>query len=286
MAVSTWIDGGTAAGPPQTVNPQVADYIPIAGSECERCHTPKRYWLYNPFVRKSRDNDGWVRYDNGPCRCDPRTTPWLERPAPNDASRLAVDPRWLLTAFHQKPVRRRTFLNVETPDPWRERLALTALEFAHRNTSGRQLGTRGLFLVGPPGTGRGHLLDALANVAHYYGWSTLSVHTGPTLDKITPEAGMTGDLRQEQNEQRRAVRKVALLCLKDVLLDPLKPSELRELDALLTYREEAGLLTHFSAPLPPALLRLQGGSRTQQGARLGARLERLAQTVTYGEESR
>jgi DNA replication protein DnaC len=267
--------------PPTTCQPQVGDHVPIEGETCPTCGVMKWFWIYNPFSKRARENNGWVVWGSQHCHCQPEPAA-LPLPTPAEASRAAVDPRWLEATFHQRGVRRRTFATFEPRDPAQEPMARAALDLAGQ-MNGAALPQAGVLLVGPPGTGRGHLLDALANVGHYHGWATLSVRAATLVDQCTPDPHLTGEPKEAQQTRRRAVRKVALLGVKDLLVDPLFPSELRELDEILAFREEAGLLTCFSGARLPSRVNTHGGEKAYQVARLVARVERLAQVAVYAD---
>jgi DNA replication protein DnaC len=286
MTAAATINRGTPPAFPGTglmpQNPQMGDSVPIDGHTCPTCGVIKLFWIYNTLSPRGRATGGWVLSQSQHCRCDqPDRDIGTELRVEEERSRRRATLQLLQRHLPQSRARRHTFLNFPHQDERCVQMALAAIEIAH-TTSPESPGKGGLLLAGEPGMGKGHLLDALVNAAHGFGWVGLSVDAALLAEVCTPRTGAPRPEREEQNDVRRALRKVKLLAIKDVLLNPLLPSELRELDSLLSYREESGALTHFSAPKLPDALKRIGHRESLQVVRIVSRIERMACLMSEG----
>jgi hypothetical protein len=274
--------------PPAIDNPPIACEIPVPDVQCERCGVLLWFWVYNPFSRSEHAKDGWVLWRTTHCRCDEeRQATARAMEARLSALRCDYSQEWLDKEFHQGPVRRHTFLAYQTSRDKAAALLEPVIGYSHQLVGADRLPTLGVLLVGEPAKGKGHLLDALTNQVRYYGWPCVSLSCARLLELCTPQNGEAGESYEDRQELRKAVRSVASLAVKDLLVDPLLPSELKELDLILSLREEKGLLTHFSACQSPDRLLKRGGANADQVARLVERVRRMVDlTVNVRKENR
>jgi hypothetical protein len=277
-----------ALSPPQISNPAIAQTVPVEESQCERCGVLLSFWVFNPFSKSKDAVNGWVLWSSQHCRCDEeRIQAAKAMEARLTQLRCDYSQEWLDKEFHQGPVRRRTFLAYQTSRDKAAALLEPVIGYSHQLAGADRLPALGVLLVGEPAKGKGHLLDALTNQVRYYGWPCLSLSCARLLELTTPQNGEAGESFEDRQELRKAVRSVASLAVKDLLVDPLLPSELKELDLILSLREEKGLLTHFSACQPPDRLLKRGGANADQVARLVERVRRMVDlTVNVRKETR
>jgi hypothetical protein len=249
--------------PPGWLDPQPGDVEPT-GRQCPVCGALNEWWVYNPFTRTFADRGGWGKMPGG-CHCTKEAEAERERQLrafERGAGSFTTRPEQLDRLFGHHPRFKRTFENfLIGPQPKLKAMRDQVKELAA--SLKEQVPERGLFLVGPPSIGKKHLLSALVSVALHFDVPALLMGAAPRPDCDT-------------REHHEALAQVPLLCLTDLLLHPLLPSELRRLDALLETRERAGLLTCFSAHAAPQVLALRAGQNKDAAAVLLRRALSLA----------
>jgi DNA replication protein DnaC len=237
--------------PPEIPNPEPGDSVPI-GNPCPGCGMIRDHWVYNPFIQASRKHHGWVVHRARVCAC-PGSDPHARTVCP-PAKPLAHDQEWLDRTFSQGggPLRQ-TFVSFHLDlqpslKPAYQAVQSYALRFQHGQA------IRGIYLAGPPCTGKSHLVNAVVNAARALGHPSLSLSAAQLLDHLLPDAPLDADERAAQAQRRQILRAAPLLAIRNLFAAPLLPSELRALDLLLEYRESRGLTTHVTAPYPAALV--------------------------------
>jgi hypothetical protein len=260
-----------AEEPPDPPDPSPGDEAP-AGDPCPHCGEARLWWVYNPYARRTLN--GWTKHRTWVCACpesDPHH-PAAGRPARPAA--MEVDQRWLDGQFLQRPTYGQTFLSFRCPEASPLRPLLEAVQaFAQR---GDHAGGRGLYLAGPPSIGKGHLASALVNAARARGIPALSMTAAFLLDVSLSAVKETEEEADARADRRKALRAVPVLAIRDLFRQPLLPTEVKELDLLLDYREGRDLTTHFTSPYAFAQLRVLS-NQTDARAALVRRIERLTE---------
>lgn len=249
---------------PTISHPTPGQSIP-QGDPCPRCGVLRQHWVYNPFVRDSKEHAGWVLWRSQLCDCpNPEEERFTRLRAHTLPPTPAHDQAWLDRELNREATRHLTFASFSR----RSAPALApALAFCqHYAAQQRPHQNRmppGLFLAGPASPEREHLLAALANAARANGCPTALVSHCQIIERLTlPERAQ----EWEQERQRvctRILRNVPLLAIAGLLSVPITPVELKNLFSLIDHRARAGLTTHFSAHAPPKAIR-------DQAARSGA----------------
>lgn len=262
--------------PPQLFDAPVGHTVPT-GRQCAGCGTLNQFWVMNPFVARSKKHGGWVLYEPATCHCpgkeDDRVDWWLTKSKPP-----AYDQAWLNTEFSQRPRLSQTFLTYNRDANRMVRPVWQEAEAFARRING-QLPDKGLLLVGPSGIGKGHLLAAVAQVARLSGHLAVTISAPQLLELTQPDRADFEEERRAKLARWNALQRLPLLCIKDVLLQPLAPSEVATLDRLLEARQDKGNLTCFSAPSTPFALKSRFGAARPETAALCRRLGVLARTV-------
>ncbi len=247
--------------PPELTDPPIGHAEPTTRL-CETCGTFNEWWIYNPFTRQRPD--GWVR-QSGSCTCSRAAD------KARDAELFRFErPIWdtgleqcdLDAVFGKPRLDKKTFDKFRLDlQPRMHPMKEAAHRFAER-LGELPFPTQGAILVGPPSVGKKHLLSAIAHTARRYEVSVVSLTVNRALEYSA--------------EQWTPLGKVTLLCLADLLLHPLMPSELRRLDTLLEIREEGQLPTCFSLPAAPSVLALRCTAQKDAVLALLSRVQRLA----------
>jgi DNA replication protein DnaC len=231
--------------PPDVPEPEPGDTVPI-GNPCPVCGTIRDHWVFNPFLEASKKHHGWVIHRSRICACpgsDPHVLPdGAPKPLPH-----SHDQDWLDREFAQRGTRRQTFPTFRLDLQPRLKPAYQAAQsyacrFQHAEVA------RGVYLAGPPCTGKSHLVNAVVNAARALGHPALSLSAPHLFEYLTPDHRLDPAERPDALLRRQALRGVPVLALRNLFAAPLLPSELRELDLLLEYRESRGLTTHVTAP--------------------------------------
>lgn len=254
--------------PPAILDPLVGDTEPT-GKVCGECGTLCEWWIYNPFSARGKETGGWVK-QSGSCHCSRAADEARDRELyrferagwDTGLSQLDLD-----AAFGKERRPARTFERFSLKHAPRLAPMKEACERFAEQLGELTFPTQGLLLVGPPSIGKKHLLAALTHQARRYEVSVVSLSVCGALQGLTPEKLLL-------------LGKVSLLCLADLLLHPLMPSEIRTLDGLLETRENASLPTCFSAAVGLSALPSRFPSQKEQVTALLARVSRLADTVT------
>lgn len=262
---------------PEVDNPGIGDSVPT-GRQCAGCGSLNQFWVMNPFVKKSKANGGWVLYEPRICRCpgsDPNEA--LEKQL-TMRERIPYDQAWLNTQFHQRQALKQTFLTFDlSKNPKARPLFTAAHDFAQR--LGQGLPEKGLLLAGPSGIGKGHLLAALAAAARLHGHAAVTISAPQLLEETQASSDDGSDERRDKKERFAVLKALPLLCLKDLLLQPLAPSAVAFLDRLLEARSERGGLTCLSAPDNLYRLKSRFGGGREETAALCRRVGVLARLV-------
>jgi hypothetical protein len=216
--------------------------------------------------------NGWVQYRERICAC-PGSDPY--QAVGGRVAAPVYGQGWLDREFGQRQERRQTLLSF-MPTP---RSPLGPLwQGVNRYAREYRLGQSGLYLAGPPSIGKSHLVSGLVNAARGLGATGLSMTASRLLDLSLPERGEPEETQEARQRRRRALRAVSVLALRDLFRQPLRPTEVKELDLLLEYREERGLTTHFTSPFTPDQMRVSPGN-TDARAALVRRSERMVVEV-------
>jgi hypothetical protein len=262
---------------PEIDNPGIGDSVPT-GRQCAGCGSLNQFWVMNPFVKRSKENGGWVLYEPKICRCpgsDPNER--LEKQLTR-RERIPYDQAWLNTQFHQRRSLKQTFLAFDEAANPRARSLLTAAHSFARTLTG-PLPDKGLLLVGPAGIGKGHLLAAIADAARIHGHAAVTLSAPQLLEATQASSDDEASERGLKRERWSVLKALPVLCLKDLLLMPLPPSSIAVLDRLLEARADRGGLTCLSAPETLHRLKSRFGGGREECAALCRRVQVLTRMV-------